>query len=469
MSTLILDAAKGAVQAGTSTHFMSNSTLMAAPQRMYRRSFEKNGVMVNALTLTGVPIFRSGTFRDSMGDQKTFSTLDMASMVNNFNFLKDNHIFEDVPVRKGHGSFFGDPMDGLIGYMTGLTAQEMTNPIDGLKYTYLLADSDILDAEAQDKIESGLWRNRSSEIGTFVTNDEVPYGPTMTGYAFVDIPAVEGLNGAFSKSKDFSMIIDLKEHAVADSKTTPAVADAPVVDPVVEPDVVVEPVTPNAPPALEATGAPVGASTETVADLFPQPDDLDDVKASDIEITDVVQGAVIPEVKEVEPEPESAPVGEVTELAQGVVFARWSGDHFEIGGKRVSPAAAVALINKYQAANVANFAMEKKNTVTRLARENKILASKVDSYQEYVSGLDQKQFSSWLALQDDAPETSIFQQYTGTGVQVEQVSADTDEFNIARDIVTSLRRQNKSEEIVQASNSYKRAVVLATKLGVDFS
>jgi hypothetical protein len=70
----------------------------------------------------------------------------------------------------------------------------MEAPHDGETYHYLLADYDILDEDAAENIDSGLWRNRSAEIGTYFTNAKAEHWPAYLGVAYVDIPAVEGLN-----------------------------------------------------------------------------------------------------------------------------------------------------------------------------------------------------------------------------------------------------------------------------------
>lgn len=184
--------------------------------------FDSAGALTS---INGVPVFRSGTFRDSMGFQHQWDDIHMDQMIANFAFLKDRRIFEDVPVRVGHPSFLGaDPVLNLVGYVTGLRKEMRKAPHDGKEYSYLIADFEVLNQEYAEKITSGLFRNRSSEIGGYITNDEMELWPTFMGFAYVDIPAVEGLN--FSKnhpSQKFSILLDnpnMKgEEAVADENT----------------------------------------------------------------------------------------------------------------------------------------------------------------------------------------------------------------------------------------------------------
>lgn len=160
------------------------------PRRFAKRD---NGNMV----FEGVPVFRSGTFRDSMGEQNTWTEIHLRQMIDNYNYLANNNIFKDIPVRDGHPGWLihGLPGNGkTVGWHTGVSVAKMSSPVDGQEYDYLLADYEIIDPEAVDAVERGLWRNRSAEMIRYLTNDEAEYWPVYGGFAFVDIPAVEGLN-----------------------------------------------------------------------------------------------------------------------------------------------------------------------------------------------------------------------------------------------------------------------------------
>lgn len=151
-----------------------------------------NGVLVYERT----PVFRSGTFRDSMGYQNTWEEIHMSQMVDNFNHLKDSGIFADVPVRDGHSGWLISNMPGngvTVGWHTKLVVEELESPIDGNKYHYLLADYEITDPRAREQIANGTWRNKSAEIGGYLTNAEAEFWPVYQGFAYVDMPAVEGL------------------------------------------------------------------------------------------------------------------------------------------------------------------------------------------------------------------------------------------------------------------------------------
>src|ERR1044071_1004134 len=54
---------------------------------------------------SGVAVFRSGTFRDSMGDLTTWEDLHVKQMVDNYDYLTSKNIIMSVPARDGHKSW----------------------------------------------------------------------------------------------------------------------------------------------------------------------------------------------------------------------------------------------------------------------------------------------------------------------------------------------------------------------------
>ncbi len=148
------------------------------------------------LVLERFAVFRSGTFADSMGIENTWEEIHIKNMVDNFKHLRDNGTFDDVPIRDGHPGWLIHGMDGngkVVGWHTDLESEELESPHDGQKYHYLFGKIEITDPYARQQIENGTWRNRSAEIGTYVTNSKAEHWPVYMGVAFVDIPAVEGL------------------------------------------------------------------------------------------------------------------------------------------------------------------------------------------------------------------------------------------------------------------------------------
>lgn len=221
------------IQGLTKTYFAQGKSLDGTDQQV--------------LTIENMPVFRSGTFRDSTGWQTTWEALHIQEMVRHFDYLRERGIFEDVPIRAGHPSFLGmNPIHEVIGYHTALRSEKRHSPVHDADFEYLLADYVILDADAAQKINSGLWRNRSSEIGTYVDNSEAEYAPTYMGVAYVDIPAVESLN-SFAKNSNSDFGIMMEEEMSGLPKPTPP-APAPATGP-------------NTPPAEDKTGEFAGAPT----------------------------------------------------------------------------------------------------------------------------------------------------------------------------------------------------------------
>lgn len=161
-----------------------------SPYAVYKKD---NGVLV----VERQPVFRSGTFRDSFGEQATYEPVHIKQMLDNFTYLRSKSIFTEVPVRDGHPGWIVHDLPGngrVVGWHSGVAVETMKSPVDGNEYDYLLADYYFTEPDAKDKYERGTWKNRSSEILRYVTNAEAEFWPVYGGFAFVDIPAVEGLN-----------------------------------------------------------------------------------------------------------------------------------------------------------------------------------------------------------------------------------------------------------------------------------
>lgn len=197
-------------------HYMFSSQAMEAAPRPEMRSFARAGVDgggdVTVLEMKNVAVFRSGTFRDSMGDQSTWTRDDLEMFVQNFNHLTASGTLPDVPVRKGHRSYSGTVnMDGLIGYVTGLRVHTAVTKVSQEEYSFLVADYEILDPIAQEKVKSGLWRNRSAEVGGYLDNNDVLVAPAFMGFAYVDMPAVERLNEYENQAGNSNFTILMEE------------------------------------------------------------------------------------------------------------------------------------------------------------------------------------------------------------------------------------------------------------------
>lgn len=205
-------------EANRNVSLYSSDMGSSTPENIY-----ENGKLVG---VNGIAVFRSGTFRDSMGFQHVWEDIHIDQMISNFEFLRGRGIFDSVPVRAGHPSFLANPINEVIGYVTNLYKKMLVSKVDGKEYSYLLADYSISDPVAAEKIDNQLWRNRSAEIGSYVTNDEMEFWPTFMGFAYVDIPAVEGLNFSKNNGSKFSVLIDSEEDAVTVKNTGLTEGDA---------------------------------------------------------------------------------------------------------------------------------------------------------------------------------------------------------------------------------------------------
>lgn len=171
---------------------------------------------------SGVPVFRSGSFADSRGIRNTWEDLHIRQMVDNLSHLAKKKIIESVPARDGHPEFLVHGMRGkgeVVGYHLDVKHEVMKSPVDGKEYTYLLADYEVTATFALEKIEKKLWRNRSAEIASYVTNDESEFWPVYLGFAFVDFGAVEGLNFSAAQGNRSYFVLGetLRENEVTDN------------------------------------------------------------------------------------------------------------------------------------------------------------------------------------------------------------------------------------------------------------
>lgn len=361
------------------------------------------------LVVQDMPVFRSGTFKDSMGYSHAWESIHMDQMVTHFDMLRNRGVFTDVPVRNGH-PFFGMALPGageVIGYHTGLTVQERTNKIDGKDYSYLLANYEILDDTAKSKINSGLFRNRSSEVGEYETNSESLFWPVYFGFAYVDIPAVEGLNGfsmnGFTQAtQDRKFIVMLeKEIPVADKNDKDEGQGQPQ-SPAAAP-------SPSGPQLPSQHGAP-----DNVSQLPPQ-------------------------------QPHS----------------------FTINGQSVTDysqvQAHIASLEQFRTETNEN---ARKDFVSQLARDNKILAPQTETLQAFALTLDDTQFSAWKASWDAAPASSLTANHSVGDGQPQTPPEDAadkklaDEIAIAEQTVQMHRNAGMAEDQLEKTQSYKRLQTL---------
>lgn len=139
--------------------------------------FEKSDDGQSAV-ISGWPVFKAGTFSDSMGFVETWTHAHLAQMASNFTALQE--ALPNIPMRANH---FPRDIERVKGYFTALRAEG----------DFLVADLVLTEPDAVAKWERGTYRSRSAEIGFYETNDGALHFPVFQGAAFVDLPAVEGL------------------------------------------------------------------------------------------------------------------------------------------------------------------------------------------------------------------------------------------------------------------------------------
>lgn len=347
---------------------------------------------------SGVPVFRTGTFRDSLGYSNTWEDLHLEQMVANGNYLSNNKIMTGFPVRDGHSTYLVGNVQGrgnTVGWTQDMKTEKMTSPVDGTDYTYLLADFEITEPYAQDKLDNGTWRNRSSEISGYTTNNEVELWPCFMGFAYVDIPAVEGLNFTSSNGTSGRFYVDLGGSNFNKEKS----------------------VDPN-----EAGALPL------------------------IPFSTPVQAAPAGQA----PAQNAAPTGAQTAFS------------FNCNGTRTSdPTVVQNYINALEGAMREGREVSRNDFVKGLVSANKILAAQSEDYVKYAMGLNDEQYSFWCkSMTGAAPVTALNQhatgaaQATGTGAGGAPAEPTNQAIETAKGVVLQHRRAGMSDENLKKTKSY---------------
>ena len=139
----------------------------------------------------GLRVFRTGTLKDSRGNQFTWEPEHLKTAVENFAALREE--LPNVPVRVGHNR----DANRVVGYYDSIR-------FDG---RFLVADLEITEPDAFAKIKRKTYRGRSLEIGVFDSASGLTW-PTVLGLAWVDIPAVSGLYESPVGGTQFTVITE---------------------------------------------------------------------------------------------------------------------------------------------------------------------------------------------------------------------------------------------------------------------
>lgn len=379
------------------TLFASGALAMGPKPSHYRRSD-------GSLAVENQAVFRSGTFRDSMGSQSTWEELHIDQMVANYSLLKGRNLLNEIPVRDGHPGFLISGLEGtgkVVGWHTDLKVHSVDTGQG--RTSFLLASYVLTEPDAADKYARGTYRNRSSEIGTYVTNDEAEFWPAYMGFAFVDIPAVEGLNNVeFSKSKvstyaerDVIFLFDRENPLTTQIPTPQAALGVPSVAPVL-------------PIALQGDQSQHGAPVAPVP--VPQP------------------------------------------VAQA----------FMLNGQSTSDVGAIqAHISTLEAFRNETLEAARVEFVGSLVASGKLMASQQEAMGTFAKGLTADQFTSWKAAMDAAPQLSVLGMHGApSGTSVKPAAGGSGDANVAalesaRSIVRMHELAGKPKEFIQGTESYK--------------
>lgn len=356
------------------------------------------------LILEGVAVFRSGTFRDSMGFQHQWEPEHMTQMVDNYSILASRGVITSVPIRSDHVGFLDSSLKSVVGYHIGLRTEERMNTVSGEMCTYLLADMEIIDPDAIQRIESGLWRNLSSEIGTYLTNAEAEYWPVYMGVAFVDFPAVEGLANSFSKrapndsgihagSAVFSLVNEQEEPDMARNNTLKTEPEGTVTEDTIEGGAIdlskhqnADNDGDNGEGGDDEDKTPVQDSEETTDGEENEPEGGDDADSNEDDSSDEDESK------------DGAQFG-----LSGQAF------QFSVNGQPTTDFAAVqAHITQLEGIIEHGRETSIEEFVKGLAEDGKILATQIDSLTGFAKSLDESQYTAWAGQYGDMPSLPLF-------------------------------------------------------------
>lgn len=363
-------------------------------------------------TVTGIKIFKVGTFRDSRGEQQTWTPEHLEQMVFNFNMLRQTNVLPNVPWRIDH-SF---SVMNTVGYIEKLYVQN----------GFLLADVLFTRGDAVDGMANGTYRSRSLEVGVYETNDEAFYWPVVTGCAFVDIPAVEGL---YEKAQPESRAV------LFDRDTGSANTMFKINGKDVTPEEWVAAVT-YAQTLLDLEAVPTSEHAAVVSERDKIKADLD------------------------------------TATAAIATHGKGQAMEFRVNGQPVADVVAVQNhITTLETFRTDTVKAGKSQYVRDLAQQGKLPATQIDSQIAFVEALSDEQFDQFKKSWDEAPASSLFANHgTGPanadgGSPVGAQDTPKSELETARDIVAMHRRSGMKEDAIKETASYKRMVELEAQAG----
>lgn len=402
---------------------MSKNALSRMSVRYFRTAIDDYTVeetQSGSRIIRAFPVFRTGTFKNSWGEQNTWEVEHLQQMVFHYGLLRERNVLPNVPVRDDHRSLFGG--GSVIGWVEDLYT------IDGYEdgYTRLVADLEITEPDAFDKISRGTWRNRSAEVGIYETNDEQVYWPVFMGVAFVDLPAVEGLfsrpnkNGK-SNEDEFVAIRDEEGAPVPHTKSQGGT---------------------TTPPEQFNNGGEGGGETPPAT---PPP---------------------APDPAPAPPAPDGGGGGETPPASPSTHGAPGTVHTFRVNGTPTNDFAAVqAHIDSLETVLREHGEQSRRDFVNELASSGRIAATQVESMANHALSLNDEQYKSFSEMWSAAPTAPLFQQHGQGTVTNPDGTPGPSEIDTLRERVLMHRRSGMTDEKIKETESYKRLMSLTDGKG----
>lgn len=437
----------------------------------------------------GKKIFKAGTFKDSTGREHTWTTADLDKIVDHYHTLRRENALTSVPVRVDH-SFTARDLVGWISDVYRLGE-------------FLHADLHLTESEAFFKWARGTFEPVSAEIAAYETNNGDVFTPTLVGVAFVDVPAVEGLfrasgvepgrvtavpvDGAVLDSSTGSVYeraqeaqsmgtrasddlaglstAELTERFGGKAQTMAAHSTATVVEHPGQ-------VTPPAQKDPEEDEG--GVSDATVGDAPGQ----GDTETPSVDGAGDGASAAVP----VEAGDSSVPEATEPQVTEGKQPATQPATHaaapgavatFRVNGVPMTdPALVQAHIDALEKFRAEARDNERREFVTGLVRDNKILANQAEALTDLALSMDDAQFAKFRSSYESAGVNPLLDQHGMTRedaahVQVpsgQSVDAVRAEIQTLEEIVARHRMAGKDEEWIKGTSSYRKLTELKNQL-----
>lgn len=348
-----------------------------------------------------VKIFKTGTFTDMRGRTRTWDENDLDLAVEHFYLLRDQNIIPHVPVREDHTISIKD----VVGYFRSVRRVGQ----------FLYGDWEWSTWDSKMKWEDKKYRNRSIEIGQYVTNDGTKYDPVVLGLAFVDFPAVEGL-------------YRIADHGERDMAQTPEEIAAAVAAAEAEAEAVA---AADAQAAADAAAAAEAAEAQAAADAAAAQAATDAAAAADLVGAGAHRGGGQPHV-------------------------------FRMGDADVSDYAQVQA-HIVELETFRNETIESGRTafIDSLVDGKVMTGPQAEKFRKVVQTMTPGQFDDFKdGFEGMAPANLFARHDLGDGGQSEDVDATTDRISVLNGIVSSHRARGASEDDISKMSSFQELQTL---------